>query len=513
MIHTLPLIGRRNPARLFIAHRTVYILLACWLALVVSLPLAAQEDTGLDYGAAFSGRLDNTNPRQVYYFDGLRGEVISIGLRVTDGNLDPVLTVLDNRGRLVTTMDDYGGNKVPSIPALTLPQTDRYYVVVGRFGYALGNTTGGFEVTIERVSVSSASGSQLRYGDNIINRISDMEPQLYYTFQAQAGDILTIGMRRVSGDLDPYLQVVQARSGNAFVIADNDDNVNSPASFDALIEGLVIEEDDTYVIIASRYGQSSGTSSGNFLLTLDTGANSGLGNSSLAPFPLQIGTPVEGTLTNSQYERFYRFTAQANDLISVQLERLGGGLDPFVILADADLQPITSDDDSGGGQNAQISQFVVPESGQYYVIATRFDREAGTSAGNYRLQVVSLGNAFDEVEDGVQRLGYGSTASGLINDETPERLYAFYGEAGDTITVSMNRADGNLDPLVSILDSEQRPLVTDDDSGGNQNARIAAYTLPASGTYYLRATRYSGDPPGDPNTSGNFILVLAQRVN
>ncbi len=492
----------------------ILISLLCGLVLPGSAPLQAQaEDTSLDYGAVFSGRLDNTNPRQVYYFEGLRGEVISIRLQVTDGDLDPVLTVLDNRGRLVATLDDYAGDKVPRIPALTLPQTDRYYVVVGRFGYTLGTTSGGYEVDIERVSVSSASGSQLRYGDSIINRISDMEPQLYYTFEAKAGDIINITMRRVSGDLDPYLQIVQARSGNAFVIADNDDNADSPASFDALVEALVIEEDDTYVIIASRYGQASGISSGNFLLTIDTGQNSGLGNSSRAPFPLQVGSPIEGTLTNSQYERYYRFEAQANDLLSVRMERLGGGLDPFVILADADLKPITSDDDGGGGQNAQINQFVVPDTGAYYVIATRFDRETGTTAGNYRVQVVKLGNAFDDVQEGVQRIGYGSTSSGFIDDDTPEILYAFRGEAGDTITVSMNRAEGNLDSVVSILNSDERPLVTDDDSGGNQNARIAAYTLPSSGTYYIRAGRYTGDPPGDPNTSGSFILVLAQRVN
>lgn len=488
-----------------------------WLFLLLffglAAPALAQSEPGLAYGSTLSGRLDNATPRAVYFFDGLRGEVISLRLSVTDGDLDPVLTLLDNRGRLIATRDDADGTRVPSLEAVTLPATDRYYIVVGRFGYGLGTTTGGYELRLERLSVSSESGSQLRYGDSVLNRITDMQPQLYYTFRADQGDILTVRMRRVSGDLDPYLQVVQVRAGNAFVIADNDDMLDATTPFDSAIEGLVIEESDTYVIIASRYGQASGTSSGNFLLTLEEAINSGLGNSARAPYPLRPGDSVEGTLTNSQYERFYRFSARANDIVSIRMERVGGGLDAFLVLTNDILQEILSDDDSGGGQNAFIAQYLVPQDGDYYIIATRFDREAGTTTGNYRLQLQSLGNAFDGVPDGLPRLAYGSTITGFINDQTPEVRYAFWGQAGDIVTVSMNRADGNLDPLVSIVDNEGQVVASDDDGGGGQNARIAAYTLRTTGPYYILAQRYSGGPPGDPNTSGSYVLVLARRLS
>ena len=488
----------------------------CWLiaALCFVPPLyAQQEDTGVAYGATLTGRLTNANPRAVYYFEGLRGEVVSIGLRVTDGDLDPVLTVLDNRGRLVATLDDHKGSRIPNIPALTLPQTDRYYVVVGRFGYTLGSTAGGFELNIDRVSVSSASGSQLRYGDTIINRIDDMEPQLFYSFRAQQGDIVNVRMRRVSGDLDAYLQVVQVRDGNAYVVADNDDLLGAAVPFDAGIEGLVIEETDTYVIVASRYGQASGRSSGSFVLSLEEAQNSGLGNSVQAPYPLQIGDNVDGELTGGQHTRYYRFEARANDLITVRMERVGGGLDAFLVLADEALNQLASDDDSGGGQNALISQYLIPADGTYYILATRFDRELGNTSGAYRLQLQSLGNAFDDVPEGVLRMAYGSTTTGYIDDLKPEALYAFWGVEGDVVTVSMNRGDGNLDPLVSILNSGLQVVASDDDGGGDRNARIAGYRLPATGTYYIRAGRYSGEPPGDPNTFGSYILVLAKRVS
>src|SRR5690606_13201466 len=129
---------------------------------------------------------------------------------------------------------------------------------------------GSFDLSVERIGVSSASGSALRYGDSVINNITNMSPQVYYSFRAERGDIVNISMFSDSGNLDPYLQVVDS---NAFVIADNDDVPGS--GLNARIEGLVIENTGTYIIVATRYGQAAGTSTGRFILTLDTAVGSG----------------------------------------------------------------------------------------------------------------------------------------------------------------------------------------------------------------------------------------------
>src|SRR5262249_50798567 len=153
---------------------------------------------------------------------------------------------------------------------------------------------GNYELSISRIGVSSASGSALRYGDTVINQITDMSPQLYYSFRAQRGDILNVSMQRISGNLDPYIQIVNS---SAFVIADNDD-LPQTGSLDAAVQGLVIEQDGTYVIIASRFGQAAGDSSGGFYLSLNEAAESGLGNSASAPLPALEGLPMEGEITN-----------------------------------------------------------------------------------------------------------------------------------------------------------------------------------------------------------------------
>ena len=63
----------------------------------------AQDDTGeeldidsetMQPGNAINGTLNDSTPRQVWFFEGSRGEVIRFRLTVGSGDLDPILTVL-----------------------------------------------------------------------------------------------------------------------------------------------------------------------------------------------------------------------------------------------------------------------------------------------------------------------------------------------------------------------------------------------------------------------------------
>lgn len=474
-------------------------------------PVYAQDtpdaQTSLIYGAQITGEITRTQTRSVYYFDGLRGEVVAIGLTATKGNLDPILTVIDANGRIITQQDDGDGSRNVNILALTIPQSLRYYVIVGRFGMSLGSTTGSYKLSIERIGVSGESGSALRYGDSVINSINAMAPQVYYSFQANQGDILDITMQRNSGNLDPYLQVVNS---NARVIAESDD-MNGSGSLDAGIKNLVIQESGTYVIIATRYGETAGTSSGRYILTLAEADNSGLGNAFETAIDITVNETAEGEITADKPLKYYRFNARKDDLIGVQMNRTSGSVDAFLAIADPNLQELVSDDDGGGGQNAKIDNFRIPEDGTYYIIATRADRDAGTTTGKYKLSFQSLGNAFDGVPEGTQRISYGTTITGRIDELTPTVQFAFFGTKGDAITISLNRGDGDLDPTLYLLDSNQTIIKQDDDSGGGQNARITRFILPNSGAYYIKAARFSGTD-GNPNTQGSFILVLARIV-
>ncbi len=484
------------------------LLLGLCLLLVIMATAQAQElsSTPIGLDNLVSGRLDGRTPRAAYHFDGLRGEVIRLRLLAISGDLDPVLAVFDDTGALVFGHDDKRG-PVSVDDTLTLDRSGRYTLLVGRFGYELGTTAGDYELSTERAGVLSEQGSALRYGDAVMSQITNTQPQVYFTVQASQGDILNIEMLRSSGSLDPYLQIVDS---SATVVADNDDAPGGQ-THNARIEGLLIEADDTYIIIASRYGGAAGSSVGSFVLRLDQANNSGVGNSAMAPRRIDDGDTAEGALDDAQPEQFYSFRAQASDLVTISMDRLSGNLDAYLILARANLEPLVEDDDGGSGQNARIDSYRIPESGLYTIIAGRFEREAGTSSGSYRLSFDNAGSAFTGLLPGIATIEYGQSISGVISDDAPEIVYAFYASTGDVIDVTLNRADGDLDPVLELLNSQQGRILRDDDSGGDQNARITSYTVTSDGIYYIRTTRYDG-ASGNRGTSGQYILSLIGRT-
>lgn len=470
-------------------------------------PADAPPENILTYGQVITGELDNTLPQEVYSFEALRCDFLSVRLSIIGGDLDPMVTILDDTGTAIFSRDDSLGTIGVNYEPLAIPRSGRYLLVVGRFGYGLGSTAGRYELIVERIGNGSAYGCALRYGDTVFNNINSSTPQIFYSFRANQGDIVNIRMEGRSGDLDPFLQITDAAG---FVMQTNDDVLGSGT--DAEIEALFIPQGGTYYIIATRYGQAAGTSSGNFVLTISEAEGSGLGNSAQAAVSLRIGSTVTGTLTDTQYERYYRFEARQNDLLTISMTRTGTTLDSYLVLTNANLQEIAFNDDSNETQNSLIENFIVPQDGTYFIIATRFERENGTTTGDYTLQLQNQGNAFDGVPADVPRISYGSTITGSLDDVVRVGTYAFYAVEGDVITIAMNRGDGDLDPVLRLLAADgETVLATDDDSGGGQNARIDRYEITETGIYYISASRYTGND--NPNTSGSYVIVLARRLD
>lgn len=477
-------------------------ILLLWLCLF-SLPLMAQDEADDDvlpknlivFGEIVTGRLNSATPHEQFVLEALRCDFLSIRVRATAGNLDPVLSIFDEDGGLVFSRDDTGGRAGIEFEPLSIPSSGRYTVVVGRFGYRLGATTGTYELVVDRIGNGSTSGCAMRYGDTVTNNLNDSAPEAWYRFQGKRGDIVHVEMRPIGGSLDPVLTLADA---GGFVMATNDDKVEGVIN--AEISSLLIPADGDYFIRAGRYGNTSG----NFVLTLEEAINSGEGNSALAAIPVQIDSTVEGVLDNQTPAQYYRIQARQNDVISVRMERLTGNLDTFVVIANAEETELIENDDDGQGQNSRIDEFLIPADGTYFIIATRFERRQGRTSGRYRLRVEDEGNAFDEVPDDVLRLTAPITVTGSIDQVTPEARYVFWGMEGDRVTIRMNRATGDLDPLLRLLSGNEASLVTDDDGGRNQDALIERYRLPSTGIYYIVATRFGEDA----TTTGEYLLEL-----
>lgn len=455
--------------------------------------ISETDGIGLPYGATVNGQINDETPRNLYYFDALRCDFISIRVITTEGNLDPVISVIDSEGNLLHWQDDYNGTEDAIIETLGIPATGRYSIVVGRFGYELGETSGRYDIVIERIGNGSDPNCAMRYGDTVFYTINNDDPFAIYSFRGRQGDIINIEMRSRSGSLDSYIELLDSEG----IVLDSNDDIFGENTKNAAIRSFVIPQDGIYYIYATRYGFEAGISSGNFSLVLEEADNSGLGNSPLAAIPITTNSLQEGTLNDQLTAQYYRFQALKDDIINATLTRLGGDSSISLTLTNGSLQEIVT--------NNRIENYLIPADGEYYLIAS------GTT-GRYRLDVQSSGNAFANVPETIRRITYGTSITGNIDDLTPQVTYTFWGESGDTIRITMDRSEGDLDPYLIVIDSDGSTVLTSDDDGGvNQNARIESYILPETGVYFIQAARFEGE--ANPNTIGSYVLVLARIFN
>lgn len=110
-----------------------------------------------------------------------------------------------------------------------------------------------------------------------------------------------------------------------------------------------------------------------------------------APNEILVGDVVRGAISNDNFGSFYTFSVQVGDVIDVSMTaEADSNLDTYLEIRDPDGNILTSNDDSGVGSNprdARISAFVIPETGEYTIYASRFEQRRGNSTGGFTLSL------------------------------------------------------------------------------------------------------------------------------
>jgi hypothetical protein len=99
------------------------------------------------------------------------------------------------------------------------------------------------------------------------------------------------------------------------------------------------------------------------------------------------GESVQDTLSDNDYVHFWDFEVTAGEPVTISMEEVSGGLDPLLILIDANDNVLAYDDDGGGNFSAELRNITFPESGTYTVVATRYQQAQGYTTGEYRLTI------------------------------------------------------------------------------------------------------------------------------
>ncbi len=240
--------------------------------------------------------------------------------------------------------------------------------------------------------------------------------------------------------------------------------------------------------------------------------------------PIRYGETVTGTLDDERYEERWTFNGRRGELIRVVMARAvdaPGGLDGYLLLLGPDGGALLEVDDAGPSVMPSIEEFELPADGAYTLVATRFGFANGYSAGEYSLTLEQVGVsppggavtgggvrwlAPGTLPPRLRWLAYNEAVSGALSDDDSEDWFIFQGRAGDEITLRMAAGERALDPFLILTDGAGYELARADDTpDGAPDAVIAGFSLPADGSYLVRATRYGFEH--GPSTGGYTLTI------
>ena len=347
--------------------------------------------------------------------------------------------------------------------------------------------------------VHAQENSRLTYGQTVSGTLNTLQFRHLYNFRGAAGENIRLAMTTTDGDLDPYL-VLMAPGGNVIAISDDDG-----ASNNAVITALTLPSSGDFFIVATRFGQEHGTTEGIYRLTLELITSTA--TSPLVGASISLGARTTGQLDQNTFEQIFRFEALRGQVLNIQMRRTSGNLDPMLDLLDGTGQPlIFGDDENPDTSNAGIVNFTIPSDGIYFIRATRYGRQGGTSSGSYVLSINQIPvEELGKTPGSARLISYGDVTTGGIDQETYTRFFRFEGTRGDVISAIVSRESGNLAPRVSLLDHELRTLSLSPDSPAVSEARIPGASLSDDGIYYLVVSRYSGE---EGTSEGEFTVQL-----
>ncbi|GAB4518756.1 MAG: hypothetical protein OHK0046_26790 [Anaerolineae bacterium] len=125
---------------------------------------------------------------------------------------------------------------------------------------SIGGIIGGSETLPYQTELASAL--RIAPDQNVPGSITADDKFDLYTFEGQAGDLVTISMTATSATLDTLLFLIDP---NGVEIASNDD---SNETTNSLISNLLLTQDGEYTVIATHYGALFGGTTGGYNLNL-----------------------------------------------------------------------------------------------------------------------------------------------------------------------------------------------------------------------------------------------------
>ncbi|RMF80241.1 MAG: hypothetical protein D6737_08635 [Chloroflexi bacterium] len=185
------------------------------------------------------------------------GDVVTISVRGING-FDPFTSLRDAGGVVVAENDDHGTNDSSlaafdsKIQNFTIPASGNYTLEVRGFGGAAGS----FDVTVE--TGGGAAAAPAGSSSQVFNGSLEANGRFVQTITLNAGDVITVTVRDVSGTLDPRLEIFDA---SKVQVAANDDHGTNDPTLDALdskVENFTVPTSGVYTLEVTDFFGAAG---------------------------------------------------------------------------------------------------------------------------------------------------------------------------------------------------------------------------------------------------------------
>jgi hypothetical protein len=306
---------------------------------------ASTSDSASDT-MVFEGNLPSDGVAS-FEFDGNEGEYILV--QVESDDFDTSATIYDADFFQIGYNDDSLGTTNSLLGPLKLPYTGTYSLEVSSF-YAEDAIEGAFTASVSMVSVETIS-----FNEPIPFVLDEATSTAFFELPVVAGDNLNISAD-TGGTIDTVMRVLYPDS---YEFAYDDD---SGAGFEAELNNLIFEFDDTYILAVSSF--TAGVSGEGVLLVERNPVKS-----------LDEGT-VTVTLNDKAYRDLVVFDALEGQLVTLNLEKLSGSVEDLYVYANVDGMQIMSYTTMGVPDNLPLT-FVMPMDGRVIVTLEEFGFGSG----------------------------------------------------------------------------------------------------------------------------------------
>jgi hypothetical protein len=355
-------------------------------------------------------------------------------------------------------------------------------------------------LTLQEPRISTTA---ITYGTTTIGSIGAPSENDSFTFSAESGDVILIGISKVTGDLWPRIRLYDP---NGTLIADEEDPNHTE-----IYREIQTPPDEFKLFLPFIIGYSAGrlnessihnfeqpriiTTSGIYTILVSDGFNgsyTGSYNLYLQKLNPPAGaTPVSyGQISVSSIglaAEMDGFTFQVNEgeRFIIGITNVSGDIWPEIRLFNQDGIPLSVQ----GGPNHSEIEYSAISTGAYSILVA--DGFRGTYTGSYNLFIQRLDDPV-----GATSIGFGETKSGTIGLAAEMDPFTFNATANDQVQITIAKVSGDIWPEIRLYDPNGFQL---NEQGGPSGGEITQI-LPATGQYsVLVSDGFRGEYTGSYN--------------